>query len=198
MMFSRITGLLMAATFLLPAAAQAQALTRAPSESARVFADRVLDLPAPKEGDETHVLETKWNGRSVLFVDYLDGSDRMLVALEQQPNGTYREVDVTDGEEEGGVASVSAIGFAKAEKGPDQQLIVLLAWPSEHATAEGTLYDVRIFEDAKPGQTEPTLLKPLSDKLSENPCDCNIEGEVNHFKFKTIASIKAELKRLGY
>jgi hypothetical protein len=188
----------MAATVLVPAAAQAQALTRAPAETARAFADRVLDLPKPKDGDDIHVLETKWNGRSVLFVDYLDGDDRMVVALEQQPNGTYREVDVTDGEEEGGVASVGAIGFAKAEKGPDQQLIVILAWPSEHATAEGTLYDVRIFEDAKPGQTELTLLKPLSDKLSENSCDCKIEGEVNHFKFKTIAGIKAELKRLGY
>jgi hypothetical protein len=182
----------------LPVVSQAQTFTRAPAESARSFADRTLHLPAPADGDDIHVLETKWNGHAVLFVDYPEQNDRMVVALEQQPDGAYRKVDVTDGEEEGGLASVAAIGFAKAEKSPDQQLIVILAWPVQHAVSEGTLYEVRIFEDAKPGQTALTLLKPISDKLSANGCDCDQDGKTNHFRFKTIAAVKAELKRLGF
>ncbi len=181
------------AAFLLPAAARSEGLTRGPSEAAQPFAERVIPL---RPDDDAHVLETRWNGRPVIFVDVAQGQDRRLLALEPAADGGYRKLDVTTAEEEGGLADVAAIGFA--DHGAAQRLIVILTWPVQHADVSGTLYEVRIFEDARPGQTKPAFLKALSDRFSANSCDCDRgDGKPEHYRFKTIASVKAELKRLG-
>ena len=181
------------ALLLLPAVSRSEGLTRAASEPAHHFAARVVPL---RPDDDQHVLETRWNGRPVIFVDVAQGQDRRLLALEQSVDGSYRKLEVTTAEEEGGLADVAAIGFA--DHGGAQRLIVILTWPVQHADVSGTLYEVRIFDDAKPGETKLTFLKALSDRLSANSCDCTRDGgKTEHFRFKTIAGVRAELKHLG-
>ncbi len=178
-------------------AARAQDFTRAPNESDLSFATRVLRL---SDDADPHTTAATWNGRSTLFVDYQTSGDypeRPLVALQQQPTGGYREIQVTVGEQEGGTPDIAALGFANANHDPAKQLIVILAWPQLHADVGGTLYEVRIFDDPKPGQHALTLLK-VSQKFGSE-CDCRwSDGTSKHYRFKTIAAVKAELKRLGY
>lgn len=181
-------------------AAQAQDLRRAPGESDLAFVTRALKL---SDESDAHVTAAKWNAVPTLFVDYQTGSDndddaeRPIVALQQEPTGLYREIQVTVGEQEGGVPDLLAVGFARAEQKPVQDLIVILAWGQTHATVSGTFYEVRIFAPPAPGETALTLL-PISKKFGTE-CDCTWDdGTSKHFRFKTIASIKAGLKQLGY
>lgn len=179
-------------------AARAQAITRAPGENDLAFATRALHLT----GDaEPHVTAANWNGVPTLFVDYQTSGEypeRSIVALQRQPSGGYQAFQVTLGEQEGGTPDLVALGFAHADhSSPAKDLIVILAWAQSHATVSGTLYDVRIFAPPQPGQTALTLLK-VSEKFGMD-CDCAwTDGTSKTFRFKTIATVKAELKRLGY
>jgi hypothetical protein len=176
-----------------PAVAATGGQTR--GESDEVFAKRRLQL---NDDAAPHVTRARWNSVDMLFVDYVtagDAAERVLVVIEPQAD---RVIQITTGEHEGGVPDIAAIGFANADDDPAQELIVLLAWRQNHpAAVVGTLYDVRIFDDAKPGATALPLLK-ISEHFGM-VCDCTWhDGTKERFRFKTIAAIKAELKRLGY
>jgi hypothetical protein len=170
---------------------------RNPGESDLAFAGRTLNLPADSD---THVTATAWNGVPTLFVDYKTQEadpQRPLVALQPLPSGAYRTIQVTMGEQEGGTPDIAALGFARAEKTPGQDLIVILSWEQEHYDVDGTLYEVRIFREPAPGQTTLTPLK-VSDHFGTE-CDCNWrDGRRKRFRYKTIAAVKAELKRMGF
>ncbi|WP_420383301.1 hypothetical protein [Novosphingobium sp.] len=182
---------------LFPSVVTAQVFDRQPSESAESFADRVLRLP--KGRGDAHVLAAKWNGRDTIFVDYLNGDDRDVVALIRQDANAYRKIAVTTGEVEGGNADVVAIGFANADHDSAQELIVILSWPVQHYDINGTLYDVRIFDDVHPGQTRLTYLKAASARFGANSCDCeHRDGKPERYRFKTIADVKARLKHDGF
>ena len=178
--------------------ARAQDITRAPGENDRAFATRALHLM----GDaEPHVTAASWNGVPTLFVDYQTSGEypeRPIAALQRQPSGGYHAFQVTLGEQEGGTPDLVALGFARADHGsPAKDLIVILAWDVKHATVSGTLYEVRIFAPPHPGQQALTLLK-VSEKFGSE-CECTWDdGTSKAFRFKTIAAVKAELKRLGY
>jgi len=188
---------LLLASACLCAGARAQTLDRAPGESDLSFATRVLGLP---KDAEPHTTLAAWNGVPTLFVDYkTDEADpeRPLVALQRQAAGDYRAIQVTLGEQEGGTPNILAIGFANADRDPDRELIVILAWPQVHYDFSGTLYEVRLFDAPKPGQAELALL-PVSGKFGSG-CECGRrDGPDEHYRFKTVAAVKAELKRLGY
>jgi hypothetical protein len=191
---------------LLPQAAAA-ASQRAPGEGAQAFAQRVLKSALEPED----VIETVWNGQSVIFASRVltqsppenpkqQEEDRVLIMLRSLPDGSYQKLDITTGEEEGGTAQIQAIGFANADKDPARELIVLLTWNVQHADVSGTLYAVRIFDDIQsPSQTKLTYLKQVSAHFDTNTCDCDRgDGKPEHFRFKTIGAIKAELKRMGF
>lgn len=176
--------------------AAAAGLVRAPNESPAAFATRALSIP---NDADMHVTAADWNGRSTLFVDYVSGNDRDVVVLEKEADGSYRKIDVTTGEEEGGTATVAAIGFATSKKDNAQALIVLLSWPVQHADVDGTLYEVRLFDAAKPGQSKPTYLADASHHFDADSCDCDrSDGKPTHYRFKTIAAIKQELRKMGF
>ena len=170
-----------------------------PDESARAFEERAAGAPSD---DGVNILPAKWNGRPYLFVDFpagrKDEDDRDLVALAQMPGGSLRRIFVTTGEEEGGEATVAAIGFGAPAGASSDDLIVLLSWPVMHLDVEGTLYDVRLFAD--PGMASPaqlTSLDALAKHFDHDNCDCDRgPGKKEHFPFKTMAAIKAELKKL--
>lgn len=192
----RFTGLVLALASLC-AGAHAQTLDRAPGESDVAFATRALRLP---KGADPHTTLATWNGVPTLFVDYTTAEaepERPLVALQRQAAGGYRAIDVTLGEQEGGTPDVLAIGFANADRDADRELIVILAWSQVHYDFSGTLYEVRLFDAPKPGQAQLMLL-PVSGKFGAG-CECGRrDGPDEHYRFKTVAAVKAELKRLGY
>jgi hypothetical protein len=119
--------------------------------------------------------------------------------LQETPGGAYRRMDVTTGEQEGGAPDVVSIGFANADRDPAKELVVILAWPVRHADVEGTLYAVRIFYDPQPGQTKLTELKAAERPFEAHNCDCDRGGgKSEHYRFKTMAAVKAELTRRGF
>lgn len=186
-------------------ASRADDVARNPNETDTTFAQRVLHLNAD---NDPSVVTAAWNGVPTLFVDYQTTSgeetNRPLVALMRQPDGRYRAVRVTNGEEEGAVAAYDAIGFANADHSAAKALIVILSWDqNHHDLVSGKLYEVRIFPAPRPGQTS---LTPIAiSKHFDSGCECwhNDGGPKEkpywtHFRFKTISAVKAELKRLGY
>jgi hypothetical protein len=201
MMMARFPFLILAlASLSMPvffSSAWAQSFQPKPGESARAFEERAAGAPSD---DGVNILPAKWNGRPYLFVDFpagrKDEDDRDLVALAQMPDGSLRRIFVTTGEEEGGEATIAAIGFGAPPGASSDDLIVLLSWPVQHAIVDGTLYEVRLFAD--PGTaTELTSLDALAKHFNHDTCDCDRPGEKSeHFPFKTMAAIKAELKKL--
>lgn len=159
-------------------------------ESDAAFASRVLKVPQ----DEVHTLAAPWDGVPTVFADYVTGRDtdhpeRPLVALQQGARGTYRKVLVTVGETEGGEPDIEAIAFANADHDAAKELIVILAWNATHSGGCTPLYEVRIFDEPKPGEAALRLL-PLSKHFDG--------GCAEHYRFKSIAAVKRELSRLGY
>ena len=177
--------------------ARADDLARVVGEDDTTFAARVLVLPG---GSNPHITAADWNGTPTLFVDFQTANDdpeRMVMALRRQSSGGYRAIKVTAGEQEGGMPDVAAIGFANADRDAAKELIVILTWPQQHYDVNGTLYEVRIFDDPAPGVDALTMLK-LSRRFDAG-CDCSRrDGSVDHYRFKTVALVRAELRRLGY
>jgi hypothetical protein len=175
----------------------------APGETPAHFAARVLGQP---EG-ELNAVDAPWNGRRTIFADYqrterekdYNVTYRELFALVQQPDGAWRRIAVTTGEEEGGEAEVAAIGFANADRDADRELIVILKWPQQHYDYSGAFYEVRLFDTPVPGKPALTYLDGVSKRFGGVGCECSSrEGGDKHYRFKTIAAVKQELKRLGY
>ena len=172
-------------------------IERAAGETDAAFVGRALQLPPSADA---HVTAANWNGVATLFVDHqtvAEYPERIVTALQRQPTGGYRAIEVTVGEQEGGTPDIAAIGFANADRDPAKELIVILAWPQQHYDVEGTLYEVRLFDDPKPGRSALTPLR-LSHRFGAG-CDCGRrDGTSSHFRFKTVAAVKAALRRLGY
>ena len=196
------TALVWAATV---GAAQAQIVARLPGEADLPFAQRVLHVSAE---NQPHVVSAPWNGVPTLFVDYIatssDGTSVPLVALMHQSDDRYRVVNVTIGDEEGATATLAAIGFAEADHSGAKALITIFTWDTHHqGSVEGTLYEVRLFASPAPGQDQLTPMT-IGSHFGVG-CECwHGDGPPEHpesrthYKFKTIADVKRELKRLGY
>ncbi len=171
-------------------------------ETPEHFAARVLGQP---EGD-VNVVDAPWNGRRTLFADYqraerqnnYNVTYRELFALVQQPDGSWHRLAVTTGEEEGGDAEVAAVGFANADRDPERELIVILKWPQQHYDYSGAFYEVRLFDTPVPGKPALTYLEKASKVFGGVGCECSSREGDKHYRFKTIAAVKQELKRLGY
>jgi len=155
-----------------------------------------------------HVVNAVWSGVQTLFVDFPetkgDETVRSLVALMKRPDGLYGFAHVTLGEDEGSVAVFDAIGFAKADRTENKAFITIVSWDqNHHDVVSGTLYEVRIFPIPRPDQGE--LASLVASKHFDGGCECrhNDGGPGDkpystHFAFKTIATVTAELKKLGY
>jgi hypothetical protein len=168
-------------------------LAKVPGESDAAFVARIFRLGP----DEANIVAADWNGVRALFVDFERGADsespeRPLYVLLQQPGGTFREVLVTLGETEGGAPDVAAISFANADRDPARELIVILSWSEPHAGACSPIDEVRILDDAKPGERALRQL-PISKHFGVGCANTSKD-----FRYATVGAVKAELKRLGY
>ncbi|NWK95616.1 hypothetical protein DM806_08015 [Sphingobium lactosutens] len=186
---------LLAATLLAaPASAQEDA---AHAASVQHRAAQRLGLAA----DAVNVTPATWNRRGQVFADYLSGKEgeeeRQLVMLAETMDGP--PVRVTVGEQKGGAPRIAAIGFANADRDKAKELIVILAWDIRHYDVSGTLYDVRILDDWKPGQRALSPVKAAGRLFKHYECDCGRrDGPDMIAKFQTIAAVKQALKRAGY
>ena len=121
----------------------------------------------------THRTTATWNGQVYDFVDEVSGADRIMFALK----GGQR-IAITTIEEEGATGQLLAFSFANADKDSAQELIVLLKWPVRHAGVSGDLYEVRIFDDLKQGQTSLARWVDVDAHFNVDGCNCSgDEGE---------------------
>ncbi|MGB7656034.1 MAG: hypothetical protein WBL74_11190 [Novosphingobium sp.] len=184
------TGFVCACLAVLAGSAAAQV---APIEAAHLVA-----------GDRSDVetLPAIWNRAPVVFVNYVaarpEGTQRLLYVVHRDAKGRLQQTRVTAIDEDGGPPEIAAIGFANADRDPARELIVIQTWPQQHYDYGGAFYEVRLFDDLKPGQL---ALIPL-DKVSKHfalGCECNWrEGKTEHYRFKTIPAVQRELRRMGY
>jgi hypothetical protein len=164
-------------------------------EDTVAFAERALQLDS---GEEVHALESRWNDHPSIFVDFVRDEERSLVLLQHQGEGLWRTIKITTGEQEGGTPDIAAIGYANADRDAADELIVILAWPQRHADVSGTLYEVRIFDDRAEG-VQLDRLSEVDNRFDVHSCDCEwSDGRKERYPFKTIATVKSELKRHGY
>ncbi len=105
---------------------------------------------------------------------------------------------MTIANQEGGAPEFAAIGFANADKDSAKELIVLIKWQQVHYDFSGHLWEVRLFDELKPSQTELRQLTALSSHFGLG-CDCQWrDGTSQAYRYTTVASVRRELKRLGY
>ena len=155
-------------------------------------------------GDRTDVetLPAVWNRAPVAFVNYLmarsEETQRLLFVVHRDARGDLRQTRVMAIDEDGGLPEIAAIGFANADRDPARELIVIQTWPQQHYDYGGAFYEVRLFDDLKPGQQ---ALIPL-DRVSKHfplGCECTWrDGKAEHYRFKTIPAVQRELRRIGY
>ncbi|HUD91264.1 hypothetical protein [Sphingobium sp.] len=192
----RIAATLLLAALPLAAPARAQE-DAAHAASVQHRAAQRIGLPA----EAVNVTPATWNGRGQVFADYLTGKEdeeeRQLVMLAETMDGP--PVRVTVGEQEGGAPQIAAIGFANADRDKAKELIVILAWDIRHYDVSGTMYDVRILDDWKPGQRALVPVKAAERLFKHYECDCGRrDGPDTTARVKTIAAVKQALRRAGY
>lgn len=113
---------------------------------------------------------------------------------------TYQKTLIENFEPEGGDPKIEAVFFANADKDKAQELIVICSWPQSHYDVSGTLYGTFVFDDPRPGAnpTKLSFLKGVSEKVSGS-CDCEWrDGKRKKSKYKTAASVKTGLRKLGF
>ena len=184
------TGFVCACLALVAGSAAAQV---SPAEAAHLVAG---------EKAEVETLPAVWNRTPVVFVNYLvarpEETQRLLFVVHRDARGDLRQTRVMAIDEEGGPPEIAAIGFANADRDPARELIVIETWPQQHYDYGGAFYEVRIFDDLKPGQLALIPLDRLSKRFPLG-CECNWrEGKVKHYRFKTIPAVQRELRRIGF
>ncbi|MDB5260416.1 MAG: hypothetical protein JWN37_647 [Candidatus Nomurabacteria bacterium] len=105
-------------------------------------------------------------------------------------NGGYLTKFITTISPNGGSPEIKAAFFANADKDPEDEIIVLTAWPQDHADIQGILYGVDIYDDPK------HMSDVNNDFMSE--CECNSNGQHETALYTNEAAIRKHLKDLGY
>jgi hypothetical protein len=164
----------------------------------------------PPQSELAHtVIETEAWGHKKTVIAFYDTtvqdsgetSQRVVgyIFLPQAQN-TYRKTLIENFEPEGGDPKIEAAFFANADKDQAKELIVICSWTQFHYDFSGTLYGTFVFDDPRPGAnpTKLSFLESVSRRVSGS-CDCEWRGgKRKKSKYKTAASVKIGLKRLGF
>ncbi len=185
----------------------AQEVTRLENETPADFAKR----NAPPRAELTHtVIETEaWGQQKSIIAFYLikikpkDGTPSSQVdgyLFLPKSTNTYQKILIYNFEEEGDTPHIEAVFFANADKDKAKELIVICSYLQRHFDVNGTLYRTFVFDDLLPGAnpTQLTFLEDVSERVSGS-CDCQWrDGKKKTSKYKTAASVKAGLRKLGF
>ena len=77
---------------------------------------------------------------------------------------------------------------------------MICSYLQRHYDVNGTLYSTFIFDDLRSGanRTRLSFLEGVSERVSGS-CDCEWrDGQKKSSKYKTAASVRAGLKKLGF
>lgn len=194
-------------TFLLGSLiSSAEEVKRLENETLENFARR----NGPSQSELTHsVIETEAWGHEKTVIAFYDTQfkdsdqtyDRIVgyIFLPQDAN-TYQKILIGTFEPEGGPPQIEAVFFANADKDKAKELIVICSWLQRHYDFSGTLYGTFIFDDLRAGArpTELSFLENVSDRVSGD-CECEWRnGKKRTSRYKTAASVRAGLKKLGF
>jgi hypothetical protein len=189
---------------------QIQLVTRKDNETAEQFAER----QKPENSILAHkVLETKWNGNSVIISLYdityklpeqNDSDEQTYHKIEgfvfsELGENTYSIVTFGTIDTEGGDPLIQTVFFANADNDKSKELIIVASWEQKHYDVNGTLYGSYVFDDETIEKTlDLKFLKKISKELAGG-CECSWSNGTNKkAKFKTASEVKRELIRLGY
>jgi len=185
----------------------AEEVRRLEHETLEDFAKR----NGPPQAELTHkVIETEvWGMQKAIMAFYIVKIELKESTPVTQVDGylfmpkstdTYEKILIKNFEEEGDTPKIEAVFFANADKDKAKELIVICSWPQRHYDVNGVLYGTFIFDNLRPGANPTTLvfLEGVSERVSGD-CDCEWrDGRKKTSKYKTAASVKAGLKRLGF
>lgn len=198
-------ALLILAFFIWTPFSYAQEVRRLENETLENFAKR----NGPPQSELTHkVIETEaWGKQKTVIAFYIvqirlkDGSpatqvDGYLFMLKS--TDTYEKILIENFEEEGATPKIETVFFANADKDKAKELIVICSWLQRHYDVGGTLYRTFVFDDLRPNTSKLTFLESVSERVSGD-CDCEWrDGRKKTSKYKTAASVRAGLKKLGF
>jgi hypothetical protein len=177
---------------------------RLENETIENFARRV----GPPQSELTHsVIETEAWGHEKTMIAFYDTEyklseqtyDKIIgyIFLPQDAN-TYQKILIGTFEPEGGPPKIEAVFFANADTDKAKELIVICSWLQRHYDFNGTLYGTFVFDNPHAGPTELTFLESVSKRVSGD-CECEWRnGKKRTSRYKTAASVRAGLKRLGF
>lgn len=199
--------LLILTFFLWAPCSYGQEVRRLENETLEVFAKR----NGPPQSELTHtVIETEaWNRPRTVIAFYIvkvelkDGTHATQVdgyLFVPKSTDTYEKILIKNFEEEGDTPTIEAVFFANADRDKAQELIVICSWLQRHYDVSGTLYGTFIFDDLRPGAhpAELSFLEGISERVSGD-CECEWrDGRKKKSRYKTAASVKAGLKKLGF
>jgi hypothetical protein len=186
---------------------RAQEVRRLENETLEDFAKR----NGPPQAELTHkVIETEaWGKQKAVIAFYIvqiklpDNTPATQVdgyLFLPKSTDTYEKILIKNFEEEGATPQIEAVFFANADKDKARELIVICSWLQRHYDVNGTLYGTFVFDDLRPGNnpTELSFLESVSERVSGD-CECEWrDGRKKTSKYKTAASVKAGLKKLGF
>ena len=203
----RLPFIFLITLFLWPPSAHAQEVRRLATETPEDFAKRI----GPPNSELTHkVIQTEaWGRPNTVIAFYVVPLAAKNDSPATQVEGylfipgagdSYEKILIKNFEEEGDTPRIEAVFFANADKDKAKELIVICSWHQSHYDVNGKLYATFVFDDLRPGSypAELTFLESVSKQVSGD-CECEWrDGRKQKSKYKTAASVKAGLRRLGF
>ena len=174
-----------------------QLVQRNDLETAEQFVKRFK----PEGSTLTHkVLETKWNGFSVIISLY-DQIYKLSIQKDSDQNkyhkiigavfiqldkNSYRKTTFGTIDTEGGDPNIETVFFANADTDKAKELIIIASWEQRHYDFNGTLYGTYVFDyDLAKSKLDWEFIEGIGRKL-DGDCECNWrDGTSKKSKFKT-------------
>ncbi|MFD2162589.1 hypothetical protein ACFSJU_09320 [Paradesertivirga mongoliensis] len=175
--------------------------------------ERFVERFKPEHSTVTHkVIQTNWDLKPVILAFYDQAyklrpnspdeqeDHRILAVLfVKSKTNHYQKIFIDTIPTEGGAPTIESFFFANADKDLKKELVIIASWNVQHYDVSGTLYQTFVYDNmSNLKDNKLRFLKYISNKLSGG-CECDWQDERSRkAKFTTAASIKDELKRLGY
>ncbi|RXK87059.1 hypothetical protein [Filimonas effusa] len=180
---------------------KAQSFHRNNNETAEAFVKRITNreyLPHP-------VIETaEWDSTRKVIIYFVEDSEEESVTgylLIPGTNRQYRRVLIDTIQPDDGRSVIESVLFANADKDKQREIVIMIKWPQRRRGAhiDGDFYDTQVYDvpDLNNPPAKLSFYKEISDKL-----DGGFEGETktgsHKAKYKTVSSVRAALKKMGY
>ena len=189
----------------------AQTYQREPNENAEAFVKRALQVKVLAH----QVIETKeWDTAKKVILSFIPSNqdttensnyneeETYAVGYAFIPTGSnsYRRVLIDTFYENGGAPKIESVFFVNTDKDKQREIAIIVSTENTHRAEgiNGSYYYTYFYDspNIQAPQERLKMFKSLSEKFS---CFEGDKGNKSYkAKYKTAASIKAVLKRMGY